>query len=103
MALVEPPRKPTPKPELCTVLKDAKTGDAHYMVEEEHLRNRAGVSPAGNLWWSHEPRKVIGGVTIRDEHLILRQENAASKVDVIILTHGQAYDLMDALSKVESR
>jgi hypothetical protein len=37
-------------------------------------------------------------------HLILRQENAASKIDVIILTHGQAYDLMDALSKaVESR
>jgi hypothetical protein len=32
---------------------------------------------------------------------ILRQENAASKVDVIILTHGQAYDLMDALSSGE--
>jgi hypothetical protein len=75
----------------------------HYVVEEERLRNRAGVSPAVNVWW-HEPRKVTGGVTIRDEHLILRQENAASKVDVIILTHGQAYDLMDALSKaVESR
>jgi hypothetical protein len=49
MALVEPPRKPTPKPKLCTVLKDAKTGDAHYAVEEERLRNRAGVSPAVNV------------------------------------------------------
>lgn len=98
MALVEPPRRQTPKPKLATVLKDLK-GNYCFVVEEERLKSRKAVSPKVVCWWSREPRKVVGGATVREEHILLRQENE-ERADLLIITHGQAYDLMDALSRL---
>lgn len=54
--------------------------------------------PAVEVWWSRNGAKA-------DETLIIRQEYPdRSTADVLELTFGQAYDLIDALNKaVESK
>ena len=44
-------------------------------------------------WKRHKPRLV------QKEMLVLRQENDEEAADVIMLTLGQAYDLLTAVSK----
>jgi hypothetical protein len=53
--------------------------------------------PAIDVWWSRNGKKA-------DETLVIRQEYVdRSTADVLELTFGQVYDLIDALNKaVES-
>jgi hypothetical protein len=81
--------------------------DAHgttYTIPAEPAVRTPGAQwrpgcPAVELWWSRN------GAKADDETLIIRQEYAdRSTADVLELTFGQAYDLIDALNKaVESK
>jgi len=56
-----------------------------------------GESPKIVVWWD---RAKPG----RSEGLVIRQEHGRLGADVIIMTLGQAYDLIDALNRaVESK
>jgi hypothetical protein len=49
--------------------------------------------PAVEVWWSRDKAKA-------DETIIIRQEYPdRGTADVLELTHGQLYDLIDALTK----
>lgn len=50
--------------------------------------------PELTVWWARRFKKDKA-----DELLLLRQENNAKSADVIGLTFGQVYDLIDALNK----
>ena len=80
----------------CIIKKD-KNG-YQYIVEAE----ANGVFPAIEVWWLRKPRKYLEGVAHVEEHLIIRQDNEDS-VDVILLTPGQTYDLIDALTRAVVR
>lgn len=95
-----------PKQTRCVQSKD---GDGmHYIVpEEEGLRRNE--SPRVDVWWNRDPpKKVITvdkvgdkhhRITTRQEKLVIRQQNEEARADVIYLTPGQAYDLIDALCR----
>jgi hypothetical protein len=53
------------------------------------LMGRAEV----HVWWARLFKDK------KDETLLIRQENATDRADVIELTFGQLYDLIDALNK----
>jgi hypothetical protein len=73
----------------------------HWIIPLEPYKNAA--CPRVDVWWNRDPRKRIGNRTVLNEHLVIRQESGKANPDVIILTHGQAYDLIDALcSAVEN-
>jgi hypothetical protein len=84
---------------LCKTFND--NGSLHYVVEREAFTvgNKQETSPCVNVWWNREGRKVLGGRTYRTEALVIRQENGRVGADVILLTPGQVYDLIDALNK----
>lgn len=77
-------------------------GTTYTITEEPAVRTpgcqwRPGC-PAVEVWWSRNGAKA-------DETLIIRQQyENRSTADVLELTFGQAYDLIDALNKaVESK
>ena len=94
----EPPKKPS----RCLQHKD-KDG-IHYIVPAEDSQ-RFGKSPRLDVWWNRGPRKRVTSpinyqpMAIVEEELIVRQENGRVGADVLILTPGQAYDLIDALCR----
>lgn len=49
-------------------------------------------SPHVDVWWDRDM-----GPKRNDEQLLIRQENEASRADVITLTLGQVYDMIHAL------
>jgi len=85
-----------PKKPRCIIKKD-KDG-YQYTVEAE----ANGVFPAIEVWWMRKPRQRFEGVTNVEEHLIIRQDNG-DNADVILLTPGQTYDLIDALTRAVVR
>lgn len=50
-------------------------------------------SPALDVWWARRFK------TRAEETLIIKQENQSDRADVVELTLGQVYDLIDALNK----
>mgnify|MGYP000175519507 CR=1 FL=1 len=49
-------------------------------------------APQIDVWWDRD-------VAFKDnEHLIIRQENATDRADVLTLTLAQAYDLLHAIA-----
>jgi hypothetical protein len=49
--------------------------------------------PELNVWWARRFKSRA------DETLIIKQENQSDRADVVELTLGQVYDLIDALNK----
>ena len=45
------------------------------------------------MWWARRFKERA------DETLIIKQENQSDRADVLELSFGQAYDLIDALNK----
>ena len=78
----------------CRARRD-EHGTTYYVPEAPVQRRPGGQMAPGipqvQVWWSHGFRGRI------DETLIIRQENAPDKADVIELTLGQVYDLIHAL------
>ena len=70
----------------------------HYSVPQELTKSGIALSPGVSIWWNrdtHNKQKI--------EELILRQENGRVGADVIMLTLGQVYDLIDALNQAVER
>lgn len=62
-----------------------------------------GTSPL-EVWWNRGPlKKDKKGRTTQEEMLIIRQENEDTHADVVMLTLGQVYDLIDALNRAIER
>lgn len=75
----------------CLIHKD-DGGSEHYVVEREEN------SPSIDVWWNRGPRHKLLGRTVLEEHVCIRQDSGETNdADVIVTTHGQAYDLIDAL------
>lgn len=98
----EHPERPIPTKPLITQHKD---GDGmHYIVAAE-IDKRFGTSPRVDVWWNRGPRKRVASpinhqpMAVEEEELIIRQENGRVGADVLIITHGQVYDLIDALCR----
>ena len=95
----ELPRKPRAR-----CITDPADNSVHYIVNEEKYPTPTGLSPSLNVWWNRDPKKIVGGRTVRNERLVLRQLNRENEADVIMITLGQLYDLIDALNRaVENR
>jgi hypothetical protein len=75
----------------CIAHKDADR--TYYVIPQDKLPD--GVSPPVEVWWKSEPRKP-GAFDY--EFLVVRQDNGKS-VDVLMLTLGQVYDMIDALNQ----
>jgi hypothetical protein len=100
--LAPDPEKPGRR---CRTFKDKKTGDHHYRVDADtHKKSGERLNAhAVDLWWNRT-NKVVNGKPETEEFLVIRQENGRVGADVLVITHGQAYDLIDALNKaIEAR
>ena len=80
----------------CHASKDAH-GTTYIIPEAEAVKTPGGQvrpgCPAVEVWWSRNGKKA-------DETVIIRQEYPdRSTADVLELTLGQAYDLIDALNR----
>lgn len=77
----------------CVIHRDPE-GSEHYVVERE------GKVPSIDAWWNRGPRHKLNGRTVLEEHICIRQDSGETNdADVIVITHGQAYDLIDALTR----
>jgi hypothetical protein len=54
-------------------------------------RTKLTARPNVDVWWDRDPKNKS------DEDLIIRQDNG-DKADVVIITLGQLYDLIEALN-----
>jgi len=84
----------------CNVTRDgygtSYTISADPAVKTPGAKWRPGC-PAVEVWWSRDGAKA-------DETVIIRQEyEDRSTADVLELTQGQVYDLIDALNKAIER
>jgi hypothetical protein len=100
MADTDEKENPFPRKSRCMSFRD-KDG-IHYLVAAEP--RKTGTSPKVDVWWNRGPRmmRVKKGEnmrTIQEEELIIRQENGRVGSDVVIITPGQVYDLIDALTR----
>lgn len=90
--------------------KDGDTNTYTIPTDPDTTLKRNDSVPI-KAWWGrdgrkktitidHTPRGVHHRITTQEEHFILRQENeAAGKADLIILSPGQVYDLIDVLNQ----
>lgn len=80
----------------CSVHRDAHgtsyTIDASATVKTPGGQQLLGV-PALDVWWARRFKSRA------EETLIIKQENMADRADVVELTLGQVYDLIDALNR----
>ena len=71
-----------------------KYGTEYYIPDVEPMTTRGGAelpgSPSISVWWNR----------LHEEKLMIRQETENDRADVIELTLGQAYDLIEALNRV---
>lgn len=91
---------PTFKSSRVTVRTDK--GGNHWTIPHEEAQ-RVGSTAQVDLWWSRGNAERIKGrkgrtITVRPEPLVIRQENTDDTADVLMLTPGQAYDLIAALT-----
>jgi hypothetical protein len=80
----------------CHSSRDAH-GHSYNISAAEPVKTPKGITrpgcPAVDVWWSRNGKKA-------DETLIIRQEyEDRSTADVLELTFGQVYDLIDALNR----
>jgi hypothetical protein len=80
----------------CRIERDAY-GVTYTIPAEPAVRTPGGQwrpgCPSVDLWWSRDGNKA-------DETVIIRQEYGdRSTADVLELTQGQVYDLIDALNR----
>ena len=78
---------------------------AHWSIAAEPTKygrgdgdpNRRVTFPQIEVWWSREK-------ALKDECIVIRQgDDAADHLDVVVLTLGQVYDLIDVMNQaVES-
>lgn len=54
--------------------------------------------PEVTAWWSRGKRVRVKGRTEMPEYLCIKQENGETRADVILLSPGQVYDMIDALT-----
>lgn len=84
----------------CRVDRDAQ-GTSYTILATEATKTPGRTPVPGlpelNVWWARRFKSRA------DETLIIKQENAADRADVIELTLGQVYDLIDALNKAVER
>ncbi len=86
-----------PKKSRCEQYKD---GNGNHFVVPEDLG-----SPRVDVWWNRGPRRRVRRKptakmhTAQSEELVIRQENGRVGADVLVITPGQAYDLIDALCR----
>ncbi len=66
-------------------------GGTHYTIPED-----GAEFPEVHAWWSRGARKKTKGRTTMPEYFVLKQENGEQRADVILLTPGQLYDLIEA-------
>jgi hypothetical protein len=80
----------------CLVNRDAH--GTSYQIPAAEIAKTPGAKalpgvPLLDVWWARR-FKSRG-----DETLIIKQENLSDRADVVELTFGQVYDLIDALNK----
>jgi hypothetical protein len=80
----------------CRVDRDAN--GTSYTIETAKTTKAPGGKqlpglPELNVWWARYFKSRA------DETLIIKQENNSDRADVVELTLGQVYDLIDALNK----
>jgi hypothetical protein len=80
----------------CSSSKDAH-GHSYHIAASQIAKTPKGIirpaCPSIDVWWSRNGKKA-------DETLVIRQEYAdRSTADVLELTFGQVYDLIDALNR----
>ncbi|MGY3589336.1 hypothetical protein [Bradyrhizobium sp. USDA 4350] len=80
----------------CIVDRDAN-GTSYTIPADETVKNPGGRQLPGvpelAIWWARRFKERA------DETLIIKQENLPDRADVIELTLGQLYDLIDAANK----
>jgi hypothetical protein len=80
----------------CETVSD-KDGTSYYIADVDVQVTPGGKtlpgSPCVEVWWSRVFKDRC------DEKLIIRQENNTDRADVIEVTLGQLYDLIDALNR----
>jgi hypothetical protein len=54
--------------------------------------------PEVTAWWSRGKRVRTKGRTTMPEYLCIKQENGEDRADVILLSPGQVYDMLDVLA-----
>lgn len=91
---------PSFKANRVTIHKDK--GGNHWTIPHETTQ-RTGSTAQVDVWWPRGgPKKIQGRkgrtITVRPETLVVRQVNVDDTADVLMLTPGQVYDLIAALS-----
>ena len=80
----------------CRVDRDAN-GTSYTISASAPVKSPGGTPLPGmaelNVWWARRFKERA------DETLIIKQENQSDRADVLELSFGQAYDLIDALNK----
>jgi hypothetical protein len=74
-----------------TATKD-EDGDGHMWTVAEDA-----PSVKIECWWNRVEKKFRGKM-LKTEHFVIRQENETTHADIIFLTHGQVYGLIQALN-----
>jgi hypothetical protein len=80
------------------VRADRDENGTHWIISQADVVRTPGGKTLGGatelqVWWDRDTKNKA------DETLIIRQDNGAAHADIIIITLGQAYDLIDALNK----
>jgi hypothetical protein len=88
----EGPRKKVPKVSRCIVRKDK--GGTYYVAPKDGVEH-----PEVAMWWSRGKRVKVLGRTHMPEYLCIKQDNGEDRADVLLLSPGQVYDMLDALTQ----
>lgn len=73
------------------IIKKDRHG-THYKAPQDGIEY-----PEVHAWWCREPRARSKGRTLLPEYLCIKQING-DRGDVIMLSPGQVYDMIDALT-----
>jgi hypothetical protein len=80
----------------CKIEKDPN-GTSYTITASEAVKTPGGKQLPGSAelicWWARRFKSRA------EETLIIKQENQSDRADVVELTLGQVYDLIDALNK----
>lgn len=72
-------------------------GTTYFVAADDAVKNPRGQRLRGvpelAIWWARNFKDRA------DETLIIKQENLEDRADVVEVTFGQLYDLIDALNK----
>jgi hypothetical protein len=96
----EPPRRKRQRlsihvPHRAKVHKDAD--GYHFIVPADAECARVDV------WWNRGPTIHVGRRKVIEERLVVRQMDGEASADVVLLTQGQLYDIIDAFNMAVER